>query len=122
MPDIEYQELENPYAPPRHLGAGDARRQAIPFDPERSRGLVKTGVIAAVFLELFPPIAFFVGLSLWRKAQRDLELMEQGLMSLEDGARGKTRAGMILGKVSTIVAPFALITLVLYLWAVVESN
>ena len=121
MPDIEYQELENPYAPPRSAD-GPAGKSSVPFDPERSRGLVKNGVIAAVFLSFFPFVSFFLGLATWRRAANDLELMAHGLMSLEDGARGKTKAGLALGKVATIVAPFALITLVLYVWLVIETG
>jgi hypothetical protein len=84
--------------------------------------LVKNGVIAAVFLSFFPPVSFFLGLATWRKAANDLELMAHGLMSLEDGARGKTKAGLALGKTATIVAPFALITWILYIWALAEGG
>jgi len=122
MTDIEYRELDDPYAPPRSLAAGAGGATSIPFDPERSRGLVKSGVTAAVFLSIFPFVSFFMGLSTWKQAAGDLELMSRGLMSLEDGSRGKTKAGLVLGKVSTIVSPFALVTLILYVWMVIETS
>jgi len=119
MDDIEYPEMGDPYAPPRHeFGTGG---RPVPHDPERSRSMLTQGIVGAVFLGIFPVVSLILGIVNWSRAREDLMLMERGLMSTEDGARGKTKAGLALGKVNTIVAPFALITLVLYIWLLAES-
>ncbi len=114
MSESEYldPDTRDPYSPPLSSGAG--RESNIPHNPNRSRSLVKNGIIAAVFLGIFPVVSIIIGAIVWSRAKGDLDKMERGLMSLEDGARGKTKAGLILGKVNTIVGPFALITLIFY--------
>ena len=117
MPMQTYDGGHNPYAAP---GAGEDR--PLRDDPERSRNLVKNGVIAAIFLGIMPVVSFILGLITWSRAKSDLRMMELGRMSTADGARGKTKAGLILAKISTIVSPFALITLIFYVWVVIESR
>ncbi len=119
MPDIEQAGSDNPYAPP---GAGTDGRQEVEHDPLRARRMVTQGIVGAVFLSIFPLVSLILGLINWSRAGSDLKLMVQGLMSTEDGARGKTKAGLILAKINTIVSPFALISLVLYFWLLAESG
>lgn len=119
MPSIEQAGTDNPYAPP---GAGTDGQQKTEHDPLRARRMITQGIVGAVFLSIFPLVSFILGLINWSRAGSDLQLMDQGLMSTEDGARGKTKAGLILAKINTIVAPFALISLVLYFWLLIESG
>ena len=108
--------IDNPYAPPGQEASG------AQLEPDRGRHLMTIGITGAVFLGLFPFVSTILGIMGWYRAKVDLEKMERGLMSMEDGARAKTKAGLILGKINTIVSPFALITLVLYVWASIESG
>ncbi len=117
--DVEYPEKGNPYAPPRQ-NAG-ARGGVGPRDADRAGALLKQGVVGAVFLGIFPVVSFVLGIANWGRAREDLDLMERGLLGMAGGARAKTKAGLALAKVNTIVAPFALITLVLYIWFLAES-
>lgn len=119
MQDIEYEGVSNPYAPPGGHGSSQGME---PHDPERSRGLVKYGIIGAVFLGFFPVVSMIVGIIGWRRAGSDLEKMARGLMSTEDGARGKTKAGLILGKINAIVGFFALLTLPPYYYWIFTSS
>lgn len=102
--------IDNPYAPP-------GQSSAPYLEPDRGRDLVKLGIIGAVFLGIFPIVSIILGAMGWSRAKTDLEQMAAGRMSMANGARGKTKAGLILGKINTIVAPFALITLIFYIWA-----
>lgn len=117
--EMNYQGQGNPYAPPRH-GPGMTGTKVRP-DPRRARSMLSQGIAGAVFLGIFPVVSLILGIINWGRAREDLALMEQGLMSTDDGARGKTKAGLALAKVNTIVAPFALISLVLYFWFLIES-
>jgi hypothetical protein len=114
MSEDEYV-IDNPYAPP----AEEAPRQ---LRPDRGASLMKLGIIAAVFLGMFPIISVILGAMAWSRASHDLRLMEKGLMTMEHGARPKTKAGQILGKISVIVGPFALLSLIGYIWLTIETG
>jgi hypothetical protein len=116
--EMDYQGQGNPYAPPRQENGG---REARPADPDRAGAMLRHGIIGAVFLGIFPVVSFVLGLANWGRAREDLDLMERGLLGTGGGARAKTRAGLALAKVNTVIAPFALLTLVLYIWFLVES-
>jgi hypothetical protein len=116
--DIEYSEKGNPYAPPRPETGSRAPR---PPDPDRAGAMLRQGIIGAVFLGFFPVVSFVLGIANWGRARADLDLMARGLLGTGGGASAKTKAGLILAKINTIVAPFALITLALYIWFLAES-
>jgi hypothetical protein len=118
MPDDEYV-IDNPYAPPAQVETGSPRGldRPVVLEPDRGRSLVKIGIIGAVFLGLFPVVSIIVGIIGWSRAKADLEKMELGVMTLEHGARAKTKAGLILAKINTIVGPFAIPSLILVYWA-----
>jgi hypothetical protein len=113
MTDDEYV-IDNPYAPP-------ARENDVYLEPDRGASLMKMGIVGAVFLGMFPIVSIIVGAIGWSRASHDLRLMAEGRMSTEHGARAKTKAGLILGKINTIVGPFAIISLILYIWLEIEA-
>ena len=106
--------IDNPYAPP-------AKEGEVYLEPDRGGSLMKMGIVGAVFLGMFPIVSIILGAIGWSRAKRDLEMMAAGRMSMEGGARAKTKAGLVLGKINVIVGPFALISLILYIWAQIET-
>ena len=120
MTEDEYV-IDNPYAPPGDGGVGTPQKPVV-LEPDRGRSLVKMGVIGAIFLGMFPIVSIIVGIIGWSRAKKDLQKMEMGIMTLEHGARGKTKAGLILAKINTIVGPFAIPSLILLTWAQIEAS
>ncbi|MBW2277549.1 MAG: hypothetical protein JRF63_08665 [Deltaproteobacteria bacterium] len=122
MTDDEYV-IDNPYAPPAQGGIDSPRAPERPvvLEPDRGASLMKMGIIGAFFLGMFPPVSIILGIIGWSRAKHDLEKMEMGVMTMEHGARPKTRAGLILGKINTIVGPFAIPSLILMVWAQIEA-
>jgi hypothetical protein len=113
MTENEYV-IDNPYAPP-------AKENQVYLEPDRGGSLMKMGIVGAVFLGFFPIVSIILGAIGWSRAAHDLRMMEDGRMSMEHGARPKTKAGLILAKINTIVGPFAIISLILYIWLEVET-
>jgi len=115
--------IEDPYAPPGKTGGPQAEpAPGTVLEMDRGRSLMKIGIIGAVFLGMFPIVSIILGAIGWSRSRRDLEMMALGRMSMEHGARAKTKAGFVLGKINVIVAPFALVSLILYVWFLIETG
>jgi hypothetical protein len=122
MPENEHI-IEDPYAPPGRPDGpfADAVPGAV-LEVDRGTSLMKMGIIGAVFLGMFPIVSIILGAIGWSRSRRDLEMMALGRMSMEHGARAKTKAGFVLGKINVMVAPFALVSLILYIWFLIETG
>ena len=78
------------------------QRQAAYIQPHRGGTILALGVIALVVMVVFCCAAFIFGIPAWTMANRDLELMRQGVMDRE--GESLTEAGRICGMIASILS------------------
>lgn len=112
---------ENPYAPPRTDSDPSERRVAPQprpqyafLRPHRGGNILAWGICGFA-------VCFLCGIVAWSRGSRDLAAIDAGAM--DPGGRGLTRAGLILGKISTLIGiPVTIIYVVYFIWAVSQPS